>query len=88
MDAVTFHVLHGVAALVTSFALYSVAAALCAFACLLGLLCYIKFKQRETSGLMEKFPGQAEWIPMLNAWLVYRAISKEAHRLDVGIRYP
>lgn len=85
MDAVFFHGLRDVLpALLASLALYSVAAAVGAFACLAGLLYYIKHKQRETMVYMEKFPGRTEPIPMLTTWSIHRTLSKEAHRLDVG----
>lgn len=87
MDAVFFHGLRDVLpALLASLALYSVAAAVGAFACLAGLLYYIKHKQRETMVYMEKFPGRTEPIPMLTTWSIHRTLSKEAHRLDVGTR--
>ncbi|KAH6946599.1 hypothetical protein HPB50_014157 [Hyalomma asiaticum] len=86
MDAVAFQVLPNVAALLASFALYCAAAAVSAFACLSGLLYYIKCKQRETNVYMEKFPGRTEPIPMLTTWMIHRTLSKEAHRLDIATR--
>ncbi|XP_075560452.1 cytochrome P450 4c3-like isoform X3 [Dermacentor variabilis] len=85
MGAVFFHGLRDVLpALLASFVLHCVAVVVGAFACLVGLLCYIKHKQRETMVYMKKFPGRTEHIPMLTTWSIHRTLSKEAHRLDVG----
>ncbi|KAL3200348.1 hypothetical protein MRX96_013297, partial [Rhipicephalus microplus] len=85
MNAVAFHVLHDVLpALLASFLLYSVAAAAAAFACLAGLLYYIKYKQRETLVYMGKFPGRTEPIPLVTTWSIHRTLSNEAHRLDIS----
>uniref|UniRef100_A0A1E1X3R4 Putative cytochrome p450 4c3-like protein n=1 Tax=Amblyomma aureolatum TaxID=187763 RepID=A0A1E1X3R4_9ACAR len=70
--------------MLASFLLYCLAAAVGAFACLAGLLFYIKYKQLETLVYMEKFPGRTEPIPMLTTWSIHRTLSKEAHRLDMG----
>ncbi|XP_054925255.1 cytochrome P450 4c3-like isoform X2 [Dermacentor andersoni] len=85
MGAVFFHGLRDVLpALLASFVLHCMAVVVGACACLVGLLSYIKHKQRETMVYMEKFPGRTEPIPMLTTWSIHRTLSKEAHRLDVG----